>query len=137
MITILVRSPQFVGIFTMADNSLSCIFVSIIFFFNIALHFVIILIEPFNRLFINLTICIWAIFHKTASTLDLVDQTFWRMPFFTKCIIVSSFDVSLPKPSIRVPARTPSLGFRDLDAFLSFCCMKEFGDGFDCVIFPR
>ena len=29
------------------------------------------------------------------------------------------------------------LGLRVLDAFLSFCCMKEFGDGFDCVIFPR
>ena len=29
------------------------------------------------------------------------------------------------------------LGLRVLDAFLSLCCMKEFGDGFDCVIFPR
>ena len=29
------------------------------------------------------------------------------------------------------------LGLRVLDAFLSFCCMKEFGDVFDCVIFPR
>ena len=28
------------------------------------------------------------------------------------------------------------LRLRVLDAFLSFCCMKEFGDGFDCVIFP-
>ena len=29
------------------------------------------------------------------------------------------------------------LGLRVLDAFHSFCCMKEFGDVFDCVIFPR
>ena len=29
------------------------------------------------------------------------------------------------------------LGPRVLEAFLSFCCMKEFGDGFDGVIFPR
>ena len=29
------------------------------------------------------------------------------------------------------------LGLRVLDVFLSFCCMKEFGDGFGCVIFAR
>ena len=29
------------------------------------------------------------------------------------------------------------LGLRVLDAFLSFCCMKEFGDGFGCVNFAR
>ena len=29
------------------------------------------------------------------------------------------------------------LGLRVLDAFRSFCCMKEFGDGFDSVTFPR
>ena len=29
------------------------------------------------------------------------------------------------------------VGLRVLDDFLSFCCMKEFGDVFDCVIFPR
>ena len=28
-------------------------------------------------------------------------------------------------------------GLRVLDAFLSFCCMKEFGDDFGCVIFAR
>ena len=27
------------------------------------------------------------------------------------------------------------LGLRFLDAFRSFCCMKEFGDVFECVIF--
>ena len=29
------------------------------------------------------------------------------------------------------------LGLRVLDDFRSFCCMKEFGDGFDGVTFPR
>ena len=29
------------------------------------------------------------------------------------------------------------LGLRVLDAFCSFCYMKEFGDVFDCVLFPR
>ena len=29
------------------------------------------------------------------------------------------------------------LGLRVLDDFRSLCCMKEFGDGFDGVIFPR
>ena len=29
------------------------------------------------------------------------------------------------------------LGLRVLDVFRSSCCMKEFGDVFDCVIFPR
>ena len=29
------------------------------------------------------------------------------------------------------------LGLRVLDTFLSFCCMKELGDGFGCVDFAR
>ena len=29
------------------------------------------------------------------------------------------------------------LGLRVFDDFRSFCCMKEFGDGFGCVIFAR
>ena len=29
------------------------------------------------------------------------------------------------------------LGLRVLDDFRSLCCMKEFGDGFEGVIFPR
>ena len=29
------------------------------------------------------------------------------------------------------------VGLRVLDVFLSLCCMKEFGDGFGCVIFAR
>ena len=46
--------------------------------------FVIILFGPFSRLFINLTVCIRALFPKPATTLGLVEQAFWRVPPFTE-----------------------------------------------------
>ena len=46
--------------------------------------FVITLFGPFARLFINLAVCIRALFTKSATTLGLVEQAFWRMPLFTE-----------------------------------------------------
>ena len=47
------------------------------------LHFII-LFGPFRRLFINLTMCIRALFSKSTTTLGLVEQAFWRVPPFHK-----------------------------------------------------
>ena len=77
-------------------GSLSCQFP----FFSIATaSFVIIPFRPFRRLFINLTMCKWALFPKPTTTLGLVEQAFWRVPFFTKWVIASSFKVILARPS--------------------------------------
>ena len=46
--------------------------------------FVTILFGPFARLFFNLAVRIRALFTKSATTLGLVEQAFWRVPFFTE-----------------------------------------------------
>ena len=46
--------------------------------------FVIILFGPFAGLFINLAMCIRALISKSATTLGLVEQAFWRVPLFTE-----------------------------------------------------
>ena len=61
--------------------------------------FVIIRFRPFRRLFINLTMCEWALLPKTATTLGLLEQAFWRVPLFTEWIVASSFEVILAGPS--------------------------------------
>ena len=61
--------------------------------------FVIIRFRPFCRLLINLTMCEWALFTKPTTTLGLVVQAFWRVPFFTKWVIASSSKVILARPS--------------------------------------
>ena len=61
--------------------------------------FVIILFGPFSRLFINLTMCVWALFPKTATILVFVEQAFGRMPVFTKWVIASSSKVILARSS--------------------------------------
>ena len=61
--------------------------------------FVIIRFRPFRRLFINLAMCEWALIIKSTTTLGLVEQAFWRVPFFTKWVIAISFKVILPRPS--------------------------------------
>ena len=92
----------------------------------------VILFGPSCRLFINLTMCIRALLTKFATTLCLVEQAFWRVPFFTKWVIASSCEViSLQGHRDILPLGLLPLGLRVLDAFRSFCCMKEFGDGFD------
>ena len=57
-----------------------------------------------------------ALFHKSATTLGLVEQAFWEMSFFTEWIGASSFEVILG---------LLSLGLRVLNAFLSFCREEE------------
>ena len=72
--------------------------------------FVIILFRPFCRLFINLTMCEWALFPKPTTTLGLVEPAFWKVPFFTKWVIASSFEVILAKPSRHSTAGTSASG---------------------------
>ena len=98
--------------------------------------FVIILFGPFTRLFINLTMCVWTLLPKPATTLGLVELAFWRMPLFTKWVIASSFEVILARPSKQSPTGTYLWDF-GFSMIFSSCCMKEFGDGFDGVTFPR
>ena len=101
--------------------------------------FVIIRFRPFRRLFINLTMCESALFPKPTTTLGLAVQEFWRVPLFTKCVIASSFEVINPCKAIETFYHWDfclwDFGFSM--AFRSFCCMKEFGDGFDGELFPR
>ena len=77
-----------------------------------------------------------ALFSKSTSILGLVEQTHWKMPFFTEWIVASSFERILLKPSIHSTAVLP-LGLLVLDAFLSFYRVKELGEGFDFVIYVR
>ena len=46
--------------------------------------FVTILFRPFARLFFNMAMRIRALFSKSASTLGLVEQAFWKMPLLTE-----------------------------------------------------
>ena len=61
--------------------------------------FVIIRFRPFRRLFINLTMCERALLPKPTTTLGLVVQALWRVPFFTEWVIASSSKVILARPS--------------------------------------
>ena len=61
--------------------------------------FVIIRFGPFRRLCVNLTMCEWALLTKTATIFVLVEQAFWRMPFFTEWVIANSCEVILARPS--------------------------------------
>ena len=61
--------------------------------------FVTIIFGPFAGLFINLAMCIRALIPKSATTLDLVQQAFWRMKLFTEWSGASSFEVILAGPS--------------------------------------
>ena len=45
-------------------------------------------------------------FPKPTTTLGLVEQAFWRVPFFTKWVIASSFELILARPSIHSTAGT-------------------------------
>ena len=72
--------------------------------------FVTILFKPFARLCINLAMCIRALFTKSATTLGLVEQAFWRMPFFTESFGASLFEVILAGQSKFSPTGTLSSG---------------------------
>ena len=85
----------------------------------------------------NLTMCIRALFPKFATTLGLAEQTFWRMPLFTEWNGASLWgDPCRAIETFHQLGLLP-LGLRVLDTFLSFCRMKELGDAFGCVTFPR
>ena len=57
-----------------------------------------------------LTMCIRALFPKSATALGLVEQAFWRVPLFTKWVIASSFEVILARPSRHSTTGTLSPG---------------------------
>ena len=83
--------------------------------------YVIILFRPFTWLFINLTMCKRALFTKSATTLGLVEQAFWRVPLFTEWIGASSFEVILARPSRHSTTGTLSSGtsgFRRISVIL-------------------
>ena len=61
-------------------------------------------------MFINLTMCERALFPKPTTTLGLVEQAFWRVPFFTEWVFASSLKVILAKPSRRSTTRTSASG---------------------------
>ena len=95
--------------------------------------FVTILSGPFAGLFINLAMRIRALFPKSASIFGLVEQAFWRMPFFTEWSGTSSFEVILARQSSHFPTKTSGSRF----IFHSFCCVEDLGEGFGCVDFAR
>ena len=110
MITILVRSSRSVVTFTMVDNSLPYILMPIILVQHSYCTLVIIRFGPFRRLFIVLTVCIRALFRKSATTLGLVEQAFWRVPLFTERVVASSFEVILARSSIHSTTGASSPG---------------------------
>ena len=69
-------------------------------FFNMAIALLVtILFTPFAWLFFNLAMRIRAFVPKSASILRRVEQTFWRMPFFTGWIGANSWEAILAGPS--------------------------------------
>ena len=81
--------------------------------------------------------CIRALFTKSATTLGLVEQAFWRVQLFTEWSGASSFEVILQGCRDILPLGLLTLGLLVLDAFLSFCRMKKLGEGFGYVNFAR
>ena len=71
---------------------------------------VIIRFRPFLRLCVNLTMCEWALHPTTATILGLVEQAFWRVPFFTERVIASTSKAILARPSRHSTARALSSG---------------------------
>ena len=128
--------PRSLVIFVTVDNKQPCIFVPIVVLQHGYCTFVIILFGPFTWLIINLTMCIRTLFTKSATTLYLEEHAFWRVPCFTKLMQVP-LRSSLQGHRHILPLGLFPLVLRVVDACRSFCCMKEFGDVFDCVIFPR
>ena len=77
-ITLDIGSPQSFVTFVTVNNRLSCSIVQVVLLQHGYCTFVIILFGPFARLFINLAMCIRALFPKSATTIGLVEQAFWR-----------------------------------------------------------
>ena len=98
-ITLDIGSPRSLVNFVAVDNRMPYISVQIILLQHGHCTFVIILLGPFTTLFINLTMCIRALFTKPTTALGLVEQAFWRVPLFTESIGASSFEIILAGPS--------------------------------------
>ena len=86
--------------------------------------FVIIRFGPYAELFFKLAMRIRALFAKSATALGLVEQAFWRVPFFTKSVFVSSFEVILAGPSRHSTSGTLSSGTSGSRRF-SFILLHE------------
>ena len=130
--------PRSVVTFVTVDNRLPYAFVQIILLQQGYCTFVIIRFGPFTRLFINLAMRMRALFPKFATALGLVEQAFWRVDTFYR-MNWCKFLWGNPCRAIETFYHWDAfpLGLRVLDAFLSFRCMKEFGDEFGCDIFAR
>ena len=121
------------------DNRLPYAFVQIILHQHGYCTFVIILFGPFTRLFINLTMCIRALFNKSTNTLGLVEQAFWKVPLCTERLVASSFEEILARPSRNSSPGT--FGSRCISLFLPrrrswrrvrlchFCTFFDYRDG--------
>ena len=89
------------------------------------------------RLFVNLAVCVRALIPKFASIFGLVEQALRRMSFFTEWSCASSFEVILARQSSHFPTWVPPIGLLVLDAYFTFCCVEDLGEGFGCVDFAR
>ena len=75
--------------------------------------FVIIIFGLSAGLFFNLEMRMRALLTKSAPTLGLVEQAFWKMPSFTEWVIASSSEVILARPSRHSTTWTSSSGTSD------------------------
>ena len=55
----------------------------------------------------------------------LIEQAFWRMPFFTEWSFASSFEVILARQSSHFPTWASASRTLVLDAFFTFCCARR------------
>ena len=117
-VTVDIGSPRSLVTFVTIDNRLPHVFMPIILLQHGYCTFVITLFGPSTRLFINLTMCTRALFTKSATTLGLVEQAFWRVPFFTEWIGASSFELILAWPSKHSSTGTSSSGTSVFRRFL-------------------
>ena len=62
-------------------------------------------------------LCKRALFSKSAATLGLVEQAFWRVPLFTERVGASSFEVILARPSTHSTTGTLSSGTSGFGCF--------------------
>ena len=76
-----------------------------------------------------------ALFPKFASLFGLVEQAFWRMPFFTEGVVQVPSGQSLHGSRAIFPLGLLPLGLLVLDAFLTLCCVEDLGEEFGCVDF--
>ena len=92
--------------------------------------FVTILIRPFARLFVNLAVCMRALFTECASLSCLVEHALWGMSLFTRWIGTRTFE-DVPCTTEEIFSRT-DFGLQDfLDpaGFITSCGAEGSGEG--------